>query len=389
MSAVGQVAGRVLNSFSIDEYWAAEQEYLRIATTQGWGRETDNRVFILQQSGEALTVVGQTESLAPGESIFSVRFTDTTGYVVTFRQVDPLFTIDLTDPSAPQVKGDLHITGFSNYLQPIGHDYLLGLGREADPETGRAEELQISLFDVSDLSTPTLADRFSFDVPNWAWTEALSDHHAVSYFPEHQVLTIPVTNGGGWMAIDRDADGVVDVQTYRPRTDLWVFQMSLPEAGDPEQKAGIELLGRIEDDSRLRRSVRIEDFVYAISDNSVSVHQILDPSVEIAALHFGQEDIGVPVFNADDENPIVRTAIESPELSPPVLVDVLIGSTRWDRDFVAYLDSANSSGAAPDALATIPFVEADQIKVRFSEDVIVGRDRISSAPNRLRMPLMP
>ena len=116
--------------------------------------------------------------------------------------------------------GELHITGFSNYLQPLNGDYLIGLGREADPNTGRAQELQISLFDVSDLSSPALADRYTFNVPDWAWSEAISDHHAVGYYPEHQVLAIPVSNGSGWVTVDRNGDGRVDLVVHVATADI-------------------------------------------------------------------------------------------------------------------------------------------------------------------------
>jgi hypothetical protein len=228
--------------------------------------------------------------------------------------------------------------------------------------------MQVSLFDVSDLSAPRLADRFSFDVPGWAWSEALSEHHAVSYFPEHQVLTIPVSNSG-WVWVDRDSDGNNDVEAYRPRTDLYVFRVEMPTDEAPDTKGAISLLGTIEDDAAIRRSVRIEEFLYSISDNSVSVHEILNPKAQIAELHFGQEDVGVPVFAASRENDIVRVAIESPESSPPQVVDIAVGSSRWDPDFVNYLDA---DAADSEVLGVVPFAGVDQIKVKFSEDVWVG-----------------
>jgi uncharacterized secreted protein with C-terminal beta-propeller domain len=372
MAAAGQVPGHVLNSFSIDEH-ADDQgnEYLRIATTSGWGDGSQNRVFVLQDTGDDLEVVGRTPALARGEQIFSVRFVDETAYVVTFRQVDPLFAIDLSVPTDPQVQGDLHIPGFSNYLQPLRDDFLIGLGRNADPVTGRAEELQISLFDVADLASPKLADRYSFDVPEWAWSEALSDHHAVSYFPDQQVLAIPVSNNGlEW--VDRDGDGATDVESYRPRTDLYVFHIELPEAGAAQRDAKLEFLGTVSDDAHVRRSLRIEDMLYSISDNSVSVHPILDPKTLVGQLHFGQEGVGVPVFTADMEAPEVRVAVETPELAAPQVIDVLVGSTKWDTNFVNQLDADEAAGDETGSWEIFPFADADQIKIRFSEDVYVA-----------------
>jgi hypothetical protein len=377
LSAAGYVPGRVLNAFSIDEHDDGQgNEWLRIATTSGWGNTSDNRVFVLRQNGDQLETVGKTPQLAAGEQIFSVRFVDQTAYVVTFRQVDPLFAIDLSVPTDPQVKGDLHIPGFSNYLQPVRNDFLVGLGRNADPNTGRIQQLQVSLFDVADLSNPLLADRYTFAVPDWAWSEALSDHHAISYFPEYQVLALPVTNDG-WVWLDSNGDGTADFQSYRPRTDLYVFHLELPGVANAQRTAKFQFLGTIEDDAQVRRSVRIEEFLYSISDNSVTVHPILDPKTLVAELHFGQEDVGVPVFEADRELEVVRTAIETPELVPPQVIDVFVGGTQWDGDVVNYLEAEGMATIADDPLAVLPFAGVDQIKVKFSEDVLVGQNALT------------
>jgi hypothetical protein len=372
LSAVGQVPGRVLNSFSMDELNDSQgNEYFRIATTSGFGNTTDNRVFVMRDVGDELRIIGRTKSLAPGEQIFSARFVGTTAYVVTFRQVDPLFAIDLSIPTDPQVLGDLHIPGFSNYLQPLRDDFLVGLGRNADPNTGRVQELQISLFDVANLASPRLADRYSFKVPGWAWTEALSDHHAISYFPEYQVLALPISNDG-YISVDRNGDGVADIQTYRPRTDLYVFRIDLPAAGAEQREAKLQFLGTVEDDAQVRRSVRIEQFLYSISDNSISVHLVLDPKTLVAELHYGQEDVGVPVYSADREASVVRAAIETPQRVAPVVLDVIAGSTQWDHDFVNYLEADGLVSIAANPLSILPFASTDQIKIKFSEDVFVG-----------------
>ena len=167
--AAGEVAGRPLNSFSIDEH----EGNLRIATSEGVGRNMRNYVSVLGQVGNQLQVIGQTENLVAGESIRSVRFMDTTGYVVTFPEPvpqtrlfkDPLFTLDLTDPQHPTALGELEIPGFSTYLHAVGEDHLLGIGRDADPDTGVVRQLQISLFDVSDLARPRLPTDSSFRCP--------------------------------------------------------------------------------------------------------------------------------------------------------------------------------------------------------------------------------
>ena len=183
---------------------------------------------------------------------------------------DPLFTVDLSNPTDLKVLGELEIPGFSSYLHLVGEDHLIGLGRDADPRTGRVRQLQVSLFDVSDLAQPVLAYRYDFDLPSWARTEAIEDHHAVAYYPKHQILALPVTNGE---------------RGTRRRTNLYVFQIDLPAGGNPAQ---ITLLGQVEHNSPVRRSVRIEDYIFSISENSVKVQPILDPVREVAYLRLDQ-----------------------------------------------------------------------------------------------------
>jgi hypothetical protein len=286
------------------------------------------------------------------------------GYVVTFRQVDPLFALDLSDPTAPRVAGELHIPGFSNYLQAANDTYLIGIGRNADL-TGRVQELQVSLFDVDPLSDPQLADRYSIGVGQWAWSEATSDHHAVGFYPGYDVLAIPVTNGSGWTWIDRNADGTGDHYVYRPLTELWVFKLYLDPNTDVHPR--IELLDRVEHDGHIRRSVRIEDVLYAISDNAVTAHSILDPSQTLGRVHFGQEMVGLPLLEVPDDDPVVALATDSPEITPPVVIGATVASTQWPHAVVNHVEGS-SAGAAGD---TLGWTNLDQIKLTFNEDVAV------------------
>lgn len=143
----GEVEGLTLNQFSMDEH----NGYLRIATSTGsWGENISNKVYVLDSD---LKVAGKIEGIAPGETIKSVRFTGDTGYVVTFEQTDPLFVIDLSDPTKPEIKGELKIPGFSTYLHPVGENLVLGVGVDGD-ENGQNNGLKVSLFDVSDPANP-------------------------------------------------------------------------------------------------------------------------------------------------------------------------------------------------------------------------------------------
>ena len=139
-TASGVVSGHMLDQFSADE----RGDDLRIATTSGWGEESSSGVYVLEETeDDKLTIKGAVAGLAPGERIFSARFVGTQAYLVTFRQVDPLFSIDLSDPENPEVLGELKIPGFSEYMQPIDENTLLAIGRDADPETGRSLRLAV------------------------------------------------------------------------------------------------------------------------------------------------------------------------------------------------------------------------------------------------------
>ena len=114
---------------------------------------SESRITVLRRDGDALTTVGEVTGLGPTEQIRGVRFAGPTAYVVTFRQTDPLYVVDLSDPTAPRVAGELKIPGYSSYLQEVGEGRVLGIGQDAT-DTGRQTGFQESLFDVSDPTQP-------------------------------------------------------------------------------------------------------------------------------------------------------------------------------------------------------------------------------------------
>ena len=306
LMATGHVPGRVLDQFSMDEY----DGYLRIVTQRGWRQTARSDLFVLQQDGDRLNVVGAVEELAPGERLFSVRFVDQLAFVVTFgpnggRWFDPLFTVDLSDPANPQVRGELEIPGFSNYLQLIDGEYLIGLGRNADETNGRPLEPQISLYDVGDLDNPQLADRLPFAQEGRAWSEAFTDHHAISYFPDYAVLAIPLHRYGpipdpAVEPSDGEASGSLDAPRSRHQSALWVFRIDVQADANK-----IELLGQIEHRSNLRRSVRIGDVLFSISHETVKVHEILDPDAQLGEVHYGR-------LVRDDQFTVDRNSVDNP-----------------------------------------------------------------------------
>ena len=275
--ANGTVPGYVLNQFSMDEH----DGYFRIATTSnGWRRGgVGNNVYVLD---EALNTVGSLEGLAPREEIYSARFMGDRCYLVTFKKVDPLFAIDLSDPENPAVLGKLKIPGFSNYLHPYDEDTLIGVGKETEEakegDFSWHQGIKISLFDVSDVENPRelakieVGDRGS-DSP------ALYDHHAFLFSRARNLLVIPILEA----QIDEDDfAGEVPPNFYGDFVyqGAYVFDIS---------REGIELRGRvthIDDDSLLKsgfwfeseyeveRGLYIEDNLYTISQGRIKINDL-------------------------------------------------------------------------------------------------------------------
>lgn len=188
--ASGTVRGHLLNQFALSEH----DGVLRVASTDGsrWGANDSSESFVttFAVSEEELEQLGQVGNMGKGERIFSVRFVGDTAYIVTFRQTDPFYTVDLSDPSAPKVLGELKITGYSGQLHPLGPDHVLGIGQEATEE-GRTTGAKITLFDVSDLANPVDIDTWT--VPN-SWTDAEWDHKSFLWWAQENLAVIPVQN---------------------------------------------------------------------------------------------------------------------------------------------------------------------------------------------------
>lgn len=228
VQAVGNVPGSPLNQFSLDEY----NGFLRIATTIGGGflgvfdgrDELANDVYVLDNN---LEIVGSIKNLGLEERIYSVRFLEDKGYIVTFRQIDPFFVLDLSDPQKPELKGELKIPGYSSYLHPITKDKILGVGKEG-------AKVKISLFDVENPENPTELDKYTLDE---YWSDILDTHHAFLLDKKHEIFFLPGSKGG------------------------YVFSYE-------ENK--LELIRAISD-IRARRAIYINDFLYIIGDDKIVV----------------------------------------------------------------------------------------------------------------------
>jgi inhibitor of cysteine peptidase len=192
--ASGEVPGWVLNQFSMDEY----EGHFRIATTSGHVSRTQqtsvSNVYVLDEDMET---VGSLEGLAPGEQIYSARFMGDRAYLVTFRKIDPLFVLDLSDPANPSILGKLKIPGYSDYLHPYDGNHIIGIGKETvdAEEEGRDfswhQGLKLALFDVSDVENPVEIHREIIG-DRGTDSDALHDHRAFLFDRERDLLVIPV-----------------------------------------------------------------------------------------------------------------------------------------------------------------------------------------------------
>ena len=195
----GQVPGTLIGQYALSEY----QGDLRVATTVGSATPppgegtapvtaSDSRVTVLARQGGGLAPVGAVSGLGAGEKIYAVRFVGPLAYVVTFRQTDPLYVVDLSDPTAPQLAGQLPLTGYSSFLQPLGGGLVLGVGQSVDANL-RTDGLQVSLFDVTDPAHPALVAR---DVLSGATSTAQDDPHALLYWGPTGTVVMPVSQTG-------------------------------------------------------------------------------------------------------------------------------------------------------------------------------------------------
>ena len=194
-TASGSVAGDVHNQFSFSEH----DGHLRVVTTTGdtWDQTSESFVRVLRETDGELVEVGQVGDMGNGEAVQSVRFVGDVGYVVTFRQIDPFYTLDLSDPENPRVVGELKIPGFSSYLHPIGDGRVLGIGSDADLD-GRVTGSKVSVFDVSDPANP-------LEVSVWqapgAWNDIGWEHRSFLWWAPESLAVVPVNvweDGENW-----------------------------------------------------------------------------------------------------------------------------------------------------------------------------------------------
>lgn len=266
------VQGTVLNQFSADETQVDGHPYLRLAITTRVGDWTNSSaaVYVLN---EKLALVGSVEGIAPGEMIQTSRFIGDRGYVVTFRRVDPLFVLDMKDPTHPAVVGELTLPGFSQYLQAVDATHLIGIGVDGT-DAGRVSGFKLSLFDVSDPARPFEVDNVTFG-PS-AYSEAQYDHHAVLYIESRGLLVLPI------QIYNYGTDPTFKAETGDSFQGAIVFAVD-PAAGFTE-KARIQhpaiaqsdpyMQGSYSWTPQIRRSLYIGEYLYTVSDYAIQVNAL-------------------------------------------------------------------------------------------------------------------
>jgi len=281
--ASGRVEGLLWDQFSIDEH----DDQIRLATTDNrWARwwaqdegapvpPPDNHIYVLARDGAELVTIGHLGGIAPNEQIYAARFLDDRAFLVTFQQIDPLFTIDLRDPTAPAIAGELQVPGFSTYLHKLADGRLLGIGVGGDEQGASWGQTQISLFDTSDFDHPTLQDNLALQTDGeWSWSEAQYEHKAFQYWAPKELLAVPVST---YQEIgDPDGDGYYE---WRYLSRLELINVSLAD--------GLSLRGTIDHTDLystdaywyyrdIRRTIFMGDYLYAVSDRGITVHRTSD-----------------------------------------------------------------------------------------------------------------
>ena len=193
--------------------WAMDSDdgVLRLALGVTTATDDASSVVTLAERGEELVEVGRLDGLGPGEDIRSVRWFDGLAIVVTFRQVDPLYAVDLTDVSTPTLVGVLKVPGYSEYLHPLGSDRMIGIGQDASTE-GQVRGAQAALFDVTDLTAPRRLDTVEYPLGSLAG--AATDPRQFTWLPDRRTALTVVSEGwegsAGWVSVLRLDDGTME-----------------------------------------------------------------------------------------------------------------------------------------------------------------------------------
>jgi inhibitor of cysteine peptidase len=241
--AYGAIPGYVLNQFSMDEY----DGIFRVATTRWTNEGTKNNVYTLNMT---LHTIGKLEDLAPGEQIYSARFIADRCYLVTFRQIDPFYVIDLETPTKPKILGYLKIPGFSGYLHPYDSQHIIGVGMQDG-------NVKLSLFNVTDVTTPTETAKYIISA-SWSNTPVLNEHKAFLFSETKQLLALPITT--------QNSQGA------------YIFNITLNEGfklkGSITHRPPTSTSSYVEYSHQVQRIIFIENTLYTISQAKIKMNHL-------------------------------------------------------------------------------------------------------------------
>lgn len=294
---VGTYQGHIQNQFWMD----GDGDFFRLVTTEGWGENAINRLYILERkTGEEGPYFEQAalmdEGLGkPGETIRSARFNGDLATVVTFEQTDPLYTIDLSDPYNPIIRAGLEITGFSTYQHPWKNDTLIGIGYEAD-ENGRTIGIKLTLFDISDWDNPVeigeplvLLNRDN----SWQYSEALHNHKAILIGESYDFIGFAMGRSDysdavyyysqDYLIFDIDETRAMPIQidqnfSHQDLLDL----IDDPALEDPTREEDYYIYERMS--AMIERAVYTNDTLYLISNLGVTSHDLLNDYADLDTL---------------------------------------------------------------------------------------------------------
>jgi uncharacterized secreted protein with C-terminal beta-propeller domain len=297
--ASGDVPGYVPNQYAMDEL----NDNLRMATNVGtltgvtpsnpWGTwSTSSQISVLAQKGAALSIIGEVGNVSPNQSLAAVRFAGNQGYFSTGVNVDPFLTFDLSDPQHPKQVGTLEIPGVSSYLQPMDATHLLAIGTVQQGPPNYGEQLQLSLFDVSDLANPKRTSNVTVGT-GYSWSQALWDPKAFNYFPAEGLLAIPFA----------DYQSGLSGNTYWSAfiSDLRVFKVDLTAGITPVGALGMNDVFQADVtynwvywwQPEILRSVMADHYVYAIADSGLRVADVASLGTALATVYY---PVTTPVY---------------------------------------------------------------------------------------------
>ncbi|MDX9970579.1 MAG: beta-propeller domain-containing protein [Candidatus Gracilibacteria bacterium] len=277
----GEVPGSVLNQFSMDE----NGDFFRLATTKDrWGESTNN-IYVLDGS---LNMYGKLEGVAPGERIYSVRFMGDRAYMVTFKETDPFFVIDLKDNSKPSILGELKIPGFSDYLHPYDENHIIGFGKDTLPSGDSDwvgawyQGMKVAMFDVTDVNNPKEMHKIVIG-DRGTYSELLYNHKALLFDKEKEIMAFPVSLS---LIPESEKNASTPAWTYGETVyqGAYVYKVSLENGFELKGRATHLTEAEMADkysyawygDSAVNRILYIGDTVYTVSKNFVKAHNMAD-----------------------------------------------------------------------------------------------------------------